>query len=124
MFIINSTLFIQILHFIIAYFLIRTLLFGPAVAILGKEDALLDSLVTTRQEQLDLIAARKDELANQWRACQEYCLARIPLIKRKKQSVTEDIQKVPHPLPLAESIIAEYVSFFANHIERKVDHVH
>ena len=65
MFIINSTLIIQIIHFIIAYILIRTLLFVPAVAILGKEDALLDSLITTRQEQLDLIAARKDELTAQ-----------------------------------------------------------
>lgn len=123
MFAINSTLFIQIINFIGAYILIRYLLFSPAVTILHKEEALDASLIATIEEHLALIALKKDELAKQWRACQEYCLAHVPHIIRKKQRAPHE-RSMPTSIPLTNSLIAQYVSLFVQHIEQRIDHVH
>lgn len=71
----------QAIHFLIAFILIKYLLFKPVFAQIEQEDKLQESLIATVQSHQQTVASKEQELASQWYALRNYFAAHVPLIK-------------------------------------------
>ena len=79
--IINATIFIQAIHFFIAFFLIKYFFFKPIVAQINAEDALQESLISTVQEHQIAVAQKERELLEHWQAMRAYFAKHVPVLK-------------------------------------------
>jgi hypothetical protein len=77
---INLTLVIQILNFLITYYLFEYLFLGPMLRVLQEEDHHLSSLEERAHKAR--VAMREQERLNaeQWRRCQQEMAGNLPLL--------------------------------------------
>lgn len=123
--VVNGTILAQMVHFFIAYGVLKEFLFKPAVAMINNEDRVA-------QETKKLLAARNDRVvylqqmrAQAWKQCHNYYLTHCPegfhernqygpeTTKMFKPFVTRSIdsKKLVEPVAqqLADRILHDYV---------------
>lgn len=88
---INGTLFVQGINFLIAYILLRKLLFGPTVAVIQKERAEINTLLVQISDLTHSIEGHKLEKSEQWRYFQTEFLQKIPHVDQKELYVFKSI---------------------------------
>ena len=71
MFAINATLLIQMVHFLVAYLLVRYGIIRPALAIIAQEDALSVSVHETIHVRRLAIEKKQQELDAYWHYCKQ-----------------------------------------------------
>ncbi len=75
---VNATLFVQVVHFFIAYLLFRFILLKPAYQAIVQEDqykAEFEALVVADKQSVE---EKKQEQQKQWLVCQKHCKKHIP----------------------------------------------
>lgn len=82
--IVNATLLVQVVHFYVAYVLLRYLLFEPFIAYIQQEDRERDQMrdVVTASELS--LAEQQEVMKQQMRVCRQYVIENKPeLVERK-----------------------------------------
>ncbi len=119
--IINFTLVIQAINFLIAFFIVKYFFFKNAVFQINAENTLQESLVSTVQEHQMAVNAKEQELAGHWQAMRSYfakyapSLKASPIFPSKKPSIV-----VP---AFEQSAIKDATRSLAAQLVKKVDHV-
>ncbi len=81
---INGTLVLQLIHFFIAYLIIRFLILKPIITVIFKEKRLRDTLITRIQETKERVTQVEQEKLNALMRYKNYFAAHIPIIGSKK----------------------------------------
>lgn len=81
--IINSTLIIQAVHFLIAYLLIKFFFFRYAHEAIHAEDSLQEALVQNVQRAQIQVAQKEEELKQRWLDARVFFSDHIPLFKKR-----------------------------------------
>lgn len=71
---VNGTLFVQMLHFSVAYWVLKQFLFAPVVRVILHEQELADKLQVSIQELQGSLESNERALLEQWMECREYLL--------------------------------------------------
>lgn len=119
--VINFTLVIQALNFLIAFFIIKYFFFKNAVYHIHAEDTLQESLVSAVQEHQMAVGSKEQEIGSHWQAMRAYFAKNIPSLKvsplfaLKKPSIV-----IPE---FEQSAIKDAAHSLAAQLIKKVDHV-
>ena len=117
---INITLFIQMIHFWIAFFVLRALLWKPILAILVKEEQEQESLEHALIGKRTDIAHSEHRRERLWYAARQQFLMNIPALAKTNEAFTTEKTNQP----LSEKLFNEQlVKEVAAHIVSKVDNV-
>lgn len=116
----NATLFLQIFHFILAYFILDRLLLRKAVDIIQKEQADQEALMNGIQKERDAVAEKQEQKQIDWQRYQNQFMEKIPqpiiqpkltLFEKKTVSIPEvsenEINRYAHEL---KSLLIEKVT--------------
>jgi hypothetical protein len=79
--VINATLIVQVVHFFIAFALIKYFFFKPAVAHINAEETLQESLVNGVQEYQRIVADKEKEISDQLHDVRAYFSQNVPSLK-------------------------------------------
>ena len=71
---VNGTLFVQMLHFSVAYWVLKQFLFAPVVRVILHEQEVADKLQLSIQELQGSLESNERVLLEQWIECREYLL--------------------------------------------------
>lgn len=71
---VNGTLFVQMLHFSVAYWALKQFLFAPVVRVILHEQEVADKLQVSIQELQESLESNERALLEQWMECREYLL--------------------------------------------------
>lgn len=118
---INATLFVQAFNFFIAYFLLRVLLFKPAMKAIEQEQQErdhLDKQITDRQKTLEQKAQQKEK---DWEENQAAFKQAAPDIR---PSYVSDIEIEPKTQPVkpSQQELKKMVDEVQQAVEKKVRH--
>lgn len=115
---INITLIIQIVNFIIAYVIIRTLLLRPAVTVIMQEEehlALINKSIDSNNQENK---AKEENMARRWTECRQEVDEHAPEIAQAELSLLliggpemPKISELDHRSiePMADNVAAELV---------------
>jgi superoxide dismutase len=78
---INATILVQILNFGISYYLFKTLLFKPALAVIEHDNAFLNSLNKRVEDDRVMLDERKQKQREQWMVTREFFKQQGPHIE-------------------------------------------
>lgn len=119
---INITLIIQIVNFLIAYTFLRFLFFKPAYTVIKIEQQEQDAFHNILVQQNAIIARKELELQERWCECQEYFLRNTPPVKMVELFVFKHITpSVEKPVSLAPQMINELVDNIQKILIEKVN---
>jgi|GEM_PF-3317879 len=76
----NATTVVQIIHFGIAYSMVRVLLCKPVVALLRQEQEHLDQLHSAIIAHTNLVTSTKEDFYNQWHLKRQFFIHNRPVI--------------------------------------------
>ncbi|HZW61696.1 MAG TPA: hypothetical protein VFF04_05725 [Candidatus Babeliales bacterium] len=79
----NSTLIVQGINFLIAYILLRKLLFRPAVSLVMQEQSHISSLESSIDSRKAAIAEQEQEKLRRWKAFQQLFKNKIPSYQKQ-----------------------------------------
>jgi hypothetical protein len=119
---INLTLVVQLVHFLIAYWIIRALLVRPtvgAVSIEREEHAHLKNALEIGKR---IVAEREREKVRRWEQCQALFAKSIPGIKQKGIFRFEPLEMKPLAIP-SQKELNTYAHDIEQIIVQKVKHV-
>lgn len=75
---INGTLFVQMINFGIAYWMLRKFLFSPVVKNIMHEQAVAASMVASIEQLQEKIKDKEQQAAEYWLDCRDYLLSKSP----------------------------------------------
>jgi hypothetical protein len=118
---INATLFVQAIHFFIAYLILRFLVFKPSLQSINQEheshDALRLAIVRTKEH----LMAQDQERQNSWSRCYQFCKEQQPMIISLDQDIVKRIlPQVRLPI-LSEATRDRIVEQVSAHIIQKLE---
>ena len=79
--VINATLIVQVVHFFIAFALIKYFFFKPTFAHINAEETLQESLVNSVQEHQKTVAEKEKEISDQLQDVRTYFAQNVPSLK-------------------------------------------
>ncbi len=94
---INVTLVVQAVNFFVAYWIMRILLFKPALQVIQGEQMQQARLNTIIRQQEQSITIKEDERQKHWQACRDYFRDNKPFIDLTKL-VIKEIPEVSVPV--------------------------
>lgn len=77
---INMTLVVQALHFIIAYTMLRRLLFRPVITVIEQETLHTDALVSAIESRTVIVQEKTRDCKERWAHYQKEMRAHVPSI--------------------------------------------
>lgn len=83
---VNGTLFVQMIHFSVAYWVLKQFLLAPIVRVILHEQEVANTLQLSIQELQEFLESNEHILLEQWTECRQYLL-----LKNIEQ--TDDINK-------------------------------
>ena len=120
MFAINGTLVLQLIHFFVAYLIIRFLILKPIITVIFKEKRLRDTVIARIQETKERVTQVEQEKMNALMRYKNYFAAHIPMIGLKKaQMRMPELQ----PQEIDEQQIKEQAITIATIITDEVERV-
>lgn len=119
--IINFTLVIQALNFLIAFFIIKYFFFKSAVFQIHAEDTLQESLVSTVQEHQMAVTTKEQELTNHWQAMRSYFVNNAPSLKSSPLFVSKKPSVIVPEFE--QSAVKDATRSLAAQLIKRVDHV-
>lgn len=118
---INATLLVQIFHFIIAYILLKKLLFAPVFSIIMQRHHYTERLKRRIDAEEHTIAKLKEQQKEQWFAFQNAFAALTPT--KECYSVAVDVpQEVPTAPPFSDQELQKGLSAMAQAMVKGVAH--
>jgi hypothetical protein len=119
--VINFTLVIQIIHFFIAFILIKYFFFKPAIGQLHADDAYQESLIAKVQNGHITIGHKEQALISQWQAMRAYFADHSPGLK-PEPLVGDAKPKIVIPV-LERAAIDHMAQTLSETVVKKVEHV-
>lgn len=120
---VNLTLFVQMGNFAVAYFLLRTLLFRPAIDVLHAQEHALriqkDALAKQDQE----LTAQRRAVADAWQECRDYFKEHRPEDAGVRFAPFCGITPRFKPEHIDESVKKQHQQVLEQTIIKKVSHV-
>lgn len=98
----NATFFVQIVHFLFAWWLLRRFLFRTVVNAIQNEKSISSRLNNTLASEKDLLAQSQKELERQWAWYQQQFKKRVPESVMHSVITTRSFKKIEAP-DLSES---------------------
>lgn len=120
--IINATLIVQMVHFGIAYLIIRYLFFKPAVDQLKAEKDLQTSLFLTIQGYQAAITRKEQEIAADWQHARAVFAERTPLLKKPVFADVHARSQVVLPV-LEKETVMQAAQQVTAHLVKELMHV-
>ena len=121
---VNITIFIQIVNFLIAYLIIRTLLLKPTVAVILQDEKHRAELDQTLNA-IETINQKKEEtLDHDWQQCKQEFKKHAPqAIKAEilKQAATESTVEIPS---LDKKSVEQMTDQVTDQLKESLSHVH
>jgi F0F1-type ATP synthase membrane subunit b/b' len=114
---INGTLLVQAFNFLIAYLMLRELLFKPLVVLIQQEDNNEQRLYDALEEQQQKQRVLQQKYHQQWTSYQDYFSKHMPHIEQIKHRAFPEIP------PLVKSSTAELNRIMYDLTERIVHEV-
>lgn len=119
---INSTLFVQLINFIIAYLILRIFLFKPIVAVVAQETNERESLIALVEARTVIVQQKETERRQRWLEHQEEFASIIPVITRPELFVFKEIEPQLTLQPIEQKTIDRTVSQITEDIVNKAKH--
>lgn len=120
----NVTILIQIVNFIIAYIIIRTLLLKPTVAVILQEEEHRAKLDETLHSIETANKSKEDTLAREWDSCKKQFEEHSPEVIDSQQVLetpsTESLKEIP---ALDKKSIEPMTDRLANELTERLSHV-
>ena len=122
----NATLIVQAFNFLIVYWMLKTFLFKPAVAIIEHEQSQYDSLLTIIEQQKKSLEIQEKERRHHWYTCQEYFNQHKPTDSLSTADLPDTIESTIEGTvtPLSDETITDIISQTRASLEEKIKHVH
>jgi hypothetical protein len=121
---INITILIQIVNFLIAYVIIRTLLLKPVVTVILNQEAHQEELNLTLQNLEKGNQAKEAILAQDWESCKKEFKEHAPKIqeaqKMLEQPTPENLPEIP---AIDKKTIEPMTNQVADQISERLSHV-
>ncbi len=108
---INITLLFQVIHFFIAYLIIRGLILKPVLTIIQQEKSVRETLLSSLQQIKERIAINEQERLNIWMRCKNYFAAHNP--SREKFTRHKPVPTVSL-IPLDSATVQENIAKMTN----------
>jgi len=100
----DVTLIFQMLHFLVAYTILRRFVFAPALALIEQneeyKDQLLKNVDTTMAEQKELVGQQRQS----WKMIQHALISMIPRFNAKNDV---DVVRISTPIELSDVKLSE-----------------
>jgi len=120
---INATLLVQGIHFLIAYGVLKKMVFAPAVSVVQREQAEQDrELRGIEQALLDVQASEKQN-KDIWQECHQRVAEKIPSQKKRQSFIFKGISLELVPPHITDTELADLKKDLSKTIVRLVDHV-
>lgn len=121
---INATVFVQAFNFFITYWMLRSFLFKPVIAIVEHEKAHENAMLDIIDQQKKSLEIQEKERQRHWYICQEYFNTHQPQLPQTS-SVADDIQDNTASCDITSpDEIAHIIADTQSIIEEKIKHVH
>ena len=118
---INITLFIQMVHFYIAYVILDCLILRPAVSTIQEEQHQYNTLITTLNNQLQLLKEKELNRFNQWQQFRNELKGRIPHLPQEgRPELTVHIKEI---LSFNQEQKQQYKEELITSLTRRLNHV-
>jgi hypothetical protein len=116
----NITLFIQMFHFWVAFFILKKLVWQPALVYLEKQEAEQQELESMLVDQRKAIAENEHRREKLWQDARQQFLCNIPIIKYSRVASVADVSAEQENIVDEKQKIVDQV---ANYIVVKADNV-
>ncbi len=113
---VNITFIFQAFNFLIAYLLLRFLLFKPAYAIIQQEQHDREDMQNGIAHQRSLLVQKEQEIKDHWLACQEHFLKNKPPINNQNLYIFKHISPSIEHVHIPD----ETVNILINDVEQKL----
>lgn len=120
----NITIFIQIVNFMIAYVIIRTLLLKPTVAVILQEQAHLDLLEGSIESISKSNKAKEETMTRRWTACRQQFGGHAPEVAQSEQALrTKTVEVTPEVAAFDKKSIEPMADSLADELVERMSHV-
>jgi len=118
---VNATIFVQIIHFLFVYFVLRCFLLRSVTTMIFSERAYNKKLENIIMSEKRMYIHKQEQQKKQWSMFQEKWEKQIPYLERyaKKIQIELDIKKVPLP----QDMLHHEVQKITEYIKERVDRV-
>lgn len=118
---INATLFVQMVHFLIAYVLLRRFLFKPVASVIFAQRAYYTKLKDVIEHEEHAIIRKQEQQKEQWNIFQQEWQEAVPSLERRDTKKFPEliIQKVP----LSKDVLSKEVQKVVQDIKESIDNV-
>ena len=121
---INITILIQIVNFVVAYVIIRTLLLKPAVAIILQEEEHRANLDKSIESIANTNKGKEETMAHHWATCRQEFGERAPEIAETEQALrARGIVELPAVPELDKKAIEPMADNLAEELVERISHV-
>lgn len=117
---INATIFVQIVHFLFAYYVLRHFLLRPVADIIFTERAYRKRLEDIIEHEEQVYIRKQEQQKEQWNTFQKEWQKNIPSLERytKKEYPELDIQKKV----LTQQELKQQANKIAQHIKESIEY--
>ncbi|MDP3889119.1 MAG: hypothetical protein Q8Q25_01080 [bacterium] len=119
---INATLIIQIIHFWIAYTMLRVLLLKPAVALVQQEYMKNDELREDINHNYGLIDQKEKERSVQWQASHQKYIENKPSVEDPELHVFKQLSPAVEYPDIAKDIVDQLVDQSTKELVKRLSH--
>jgi hypothetical protein len=118
---VNVTLFVQVVHFLIAYLLLRLFLYKPIVALIEREDQTQAVLIEDITKKRAIVTHLRQKLDEHWRVGQAQLVHKKPEIPETMPHVqVPSLSSVPS---LSAQEQQKHVETMVQSVVARIDHV-
>ena len=121
---INITILVQMINFVIAYVIIRTLLLKPTVAVILEEQDVRTRLDESIQNVARANKAKEETMTRNWADCKQEFGKRAPHVAQTEQMLrTEHVEAVPEVPLIDKKAIDPMADRLADELVERIGHV-
>lgn len=120
---INITLFIQVIHFLIGYWIITTFLLKPVYAVIVKQDADTDLLMKDIGENQEAILNINWDTFEHWQRCQQFFKKEAPPANQIQLFIFRNVVPSRQITEIEKSQVEKKTDEIAQNIMKEIAHV-
>lgn len=121
---VNATLVIQAINFAIAYIVLRTFLFKPAIAVIQHEQEEQEAIKNVIGQQEQSIELKEKERQKHWQLCRSYFVKNRPPVDVPSLYIFKGLTPEVEPYQVKDEVIAGLIADTTKSLEDKIGRIH
>lgn len=120
---VNITLFVQMINFLVAWFLLRNLYFKPALVALDGEQQKHNAVVDTKHKWQGHVHTKQQEIESHWHMLKRFSKKNKPDITHPDFFIFKDIAPTLMPIEFEQEQLDDLSAQITDKIVSEVEHV-